>query len=121
MLRNKSMFAKWMNLPVRTTSSASVALMRRVHMTEVPAMSPPSLVARKSRLTVCSDDGWAPRKSLVAMNEDYTPSPNSLVDETTGGWEVDEEVGIVNILHGDTHMGNARPWRFSRDSVRADR
>jgi len=73
------------------------------------------------RLTVRSDNGSTPGESLAAMNEYVASRSKRSVDESTCGWEMYQEIGIVDIFDSNPHMAHPSFRKLGWDVIRADR
>jgi hypothetical protein len=75
----------------------------------------------QSRLTIGGNDGSAPAVALVAMDEYDSTRVQRLADELTRRRQVDQKIGVVDVLDRDAHVDDARLWVVGRDLIGAYR
>lgn len=84
--------------PRRTASRASVARIRRDHITEKEGSASEKNQAQDDERTVSSDDCSTPRQSLHAVNKNSSVISYRTINELNSSREVNQEILIVNIL-----------------------
>lgn len=109
------------NIPLLTISVASVAPMRRDHMTMNMRSVLIEFVGSKMQPTISDNNSSASGDTVDAVDQHSTSRGKSLVDELAGRRKMYQEIGILDVFYADAFMTDARFWDLCRNRIIAHR
>jgi hypothetical protein len=78
-------------------------------------------ITTKRKPTVSGNDCSTPADALDAMHKYDSARVQRVIDEATRAWQVDEKIGVVDVLNWNAHVDDSRLRVVGRDAFPAHR